>query len=249
MRVTTAFGIVLLALVSNGECTGAAIASSSSFTAVRERLQAAWTNDLTEAWRISTNRLDRIATEQDHLIRFSLLEEYVQAVLSLGMGCHGLRGDAYHLRLDMLNNAVNMLRDSDAEVMLRWKCRLQYFSLLEKERREFDLTDVAGARNSVCILPVECFDMDTGAAKLRQRNLVRFRTRSERLKRRYYAEFLIREMERMRKKYFSDGSFRKDFRKLSSSRRDELLNDVEALHGTPLYDRLIRQTTEKSDGK
>ncbi len=221
------------------------VAPSQSAALSRGTLQMAWTNDLAEAWRVSTNRLEEVFSEHDEQARVSLLDEYVQEVLSLGMNCHRSLGPAYHLRLNMLMNAVNAVKESDVEVVFRWKCLLRYLSLLEKEQREFNLDAESDAGTQIHILPPDRLDMDTVTADMRQRNIDRFRKRSERLKRLHYAEFLVREIERIEKTYFSDGHFGKNYRELPSARKKELLKEVQALSNASLRDKLMRQTPEK----
>ena len=245
MRRTASFGIVLCAAMFSGACTGDVVASSQSPALSRGNLQMAWTNDLAEAWRVSTNRLEEVLSEHDEQARVSQLDEYVLEVLNLGMNCHRSLGPAYHLRLDMLMNAVNAVKESDAEAVFRWKCLLRYLSLLEKERREFGLEDESDAGNQIFILQPDSLGMATVTAERQQMNRNRLRERSERLKRRHYAEFLAREIERMRKTYFSDGHFGKNYRELPSARRNELLKEVQALPNASLRDKLMRQTPEK----
>lgn len=245
MRRTASFGIVLFAAMLNGACIGGDIAPRPTPAVAREILQVAWTNDLAEVWQVSTNRLEVALSEHDGQARVSVLDEYVSDVLSLRMNCQRALGQAYHLRLNMLMNAVNTVKESDAEVVFRWKCLLRYLSLLEEERREFSLDVEEDAGNQIRILQPDSLDMAMVTADRRQMNRKRLRERSERLKRRHYAEFLVREIERMEKTHFSDGRFGKICRKLPPGRSNELLKEIEALRDTPCYDRLVRQTPEK----
>ena len=245
MRRAGSFGIVLFTAMFNGACIGGVVASSQSPVLSSGKLQMAWTNDLAEAWRVSTNRLEEALSEHDEQARVSLLDEYVQEVLSLRISCHRSLGPAYHLRLDMLMNAVNAAKESEAEVVFRWKCLLRYLSVLENERRDFSLDAETDVGTKIHILPPDRLDMASVTADRWQGNLDRLRERSERLKRRHYAEFLAREIERMGKTYFSDGHFRKNYRELPSARRNEMLKEVQALPNASLRDKLMRQTSEK----
>ena len=94
MRRAALFGIVLCAVMFSGTCIGGVVAPSQSAALSRGTLQMAWTNDLAEAWRVSTNRLEEVFSEHDEQARVSLLDEYVQEVLSLGLNCHRSLGPA-----------------------------------------------------------------------------------------------------------------------------------------------------------
>ena len=196
----------------------------------QRQLGDAWSNDECLAYGVSSNIIVSIKAAKEMTLRMSAVSRYVDFLLTLDLKVQEGSTDPVIVRRHLLEDAFELLGDSEDSIFEKWRLRLKYRQHLKQEHEWLETAARTNQLEREGMTIRAYSNTKEGQRLYRLERDVRLRKRREVGNLKTYADYLKEELQRDERIHDGD-ELMNDTKRMSTEKKKELLRLVNGVLG------------------